>query len=218
MTYEECLKIFGIRDVQDLPRAALEVVLGEEEWRHDVYRELLRVNDYDVGRDWFQEIYEAEMSEGKRKGQHFTPPEIYHLVSMLADIGNGEETSVPTTGADGDGSGEEKSVPTELGGGVRRVHEPTAGTGGLILGDWWRKCTGVNPWRWQPWKNVYVAWELSDRAVPLLLLNMSIRGIHGVVYHGDVLEKTVYAKYIVYNETNNPIGFSKVKRVTPEEL
>lgn len=205
MTYQECLKIFGIRDVQDLPRAALEVVLGEEERRHDVYRELLRVNNYDVGQDWFQEIYEAEMSEGKRKGQHFTPPEIYRLVSLLVGDGNGEVTSEPTENGGG----------TD---GVRRVHEPTAGTGGLIIGDWWRKCRGVNPWRWQPWKNVYVAWELSDRAVPLLLLNMSIRGIHGVVYHGDVLEKTVYAKYIVYNETNNFIGFSKVKRVTPEEL
>lgn len=188
MTHTQCCEIFGIRDIQNLPNAALSVVLGSREKRHDIYRWLLEVNGYDMSFDWFQKIYESEMSEGKRKGQHFTPPEVYRLVSEIA----GNKTGC--------------------------VFEPTAGTGGLIIGDWWRKCSVVNPWRWRPREHPYVAWELSDRAVPLLLLNLSVRGIHALVYHGDTLEKTVLAKYYIDNVNNDPIAFSEVREVEPEKL
>lgn len=158
----------------------MEIITGPIELRNEVYRGLLRVNHYDVSRDWFQSIYEAELSEGKRKGQHFTPVEVYSLVSQLTG---------PSAG---------------------RVHEPTAGTGGLIIGDWWEKTRVQLPWRALPSQNYYSACELSDRAVPLLLLNLSIRGIMGEVYHGDVLEKTIFAKYLVINRDNNPLGFSDI--------
>ena len=55
-------------------------------------------------------------------------------------------------------------------------------------------------------------WELSDRAIPLLLLNLSIRGIMGYVYHGDVLENTVKQKYILLNRTDDTLAFSDVVR------
>ena len=164
MNYKQCCDIFGIRDIQNLPNAVLMAVLGDKDKRNEIYRQLLEANNFEMGQDWFQEIYESEMSEGKRKGQHFTPLEIYQLVSMLT----GNETGP--------------------------VLEPTAGTGGLIIGDWWRKCSSVNPWRWKPREHPYVAWELSDRALPLLLINLSIRGIHAMVYHGDTLEQTVFSK------------------------
>lgn len=183
MTYEECCKVFCINDIQDLPAKVLEIVIGPIGKRDDIYRELLRINDFDVSYDWFQSIFEEEMSEGKRKGQHFTPKEIYSLLSQLS----------------GDNA--------EL------VHEPTAGNGGLIIGDWWRRCSQVNPWRWEPQKLIYYAWELSQRSVPFLLLNLSIRGIQAEVTHGDVLEQSVIARYKIINETNNPIAFSKVIRV-----
>lgn len=188
MTNAECCEIFGIRDILDLPEVVLRTVLEEGEQKHDIYRRLLEVNGYDVSFDWFQKIYESEMSEGKRKGQHFTPPEVYRLVAEIA----GNETGI--------------------------VHEPTAGTGGLIIGEWWRKSSAVNPWRWKPREHPYVAWELSDRAVPLLLLNLSIRGIHAIIYHGDTLEKTVFAKYYVENVNNDALAFSQVRQLTPEKL
>lgn len=171
-----------------LPIKAMKIITGPVELRNEVYRKLLRVNHYDVSRDWFQPIYEAELSEGKRKGQHFTPVEVYSLVSQLTG---------PSAGS---------------------VHEPTAGTGGLIIGDWWCKCSSVNPWSWKPKEHPYVAWELSDRAVPLLLLNLSVRGIHALVYHGDTLEKTVFAKYYIDNISNDPLAFSEVREVKPEKL
>ena len=188
MDYSQCCEIFGIRDIQNLPMVALSIVLGDKEKRDEVYHKLLKANNYDMGSDWFQKIYESEMSEGKRKGQHFTPPEIYRLLSEIA--------------------GNERGM----------VHEPTAGTGGLIIGDWWRKSSLVYPWRWKPWEHPYVAWELSDRALPLLLLNLSIRGIHAMVYHGDTLEATVFAKYYVNNVNNDALAFSEVRQLTPERI
>lgn len=143
---------------------------------------MLAANDYDVSMDWFQPIYEGELSEGKRKGQHFTPVQVYSLVSQLTG---------PTEG---------------------QIHEPTAGTGGLIIGDWWEKAKCKLPWEVFPSDNYVVAWELSDRAIPLLLINLSIRGIMGEIYHGDVLEQTVVNKYILVNTANDALGFSDVVR------
>lgn len=164
----------------NLPLAAMDVVTGAKDRRDEVYAELLKANDYDVSKDWFQPIYEAELSEGKRKGQHFTPSAVYSLVSQLTGPKEG------------------------------RIHEPTAGTGGLIIGDWWEKSMNRLPWECFPSANYVVAWELSDRAVPLLLMNLSVRGIMGEVYHGDVLEQNVIAKYLLVNPSNDALGFSDV--------
>lgn len=187
MTYSECCGIFGITDILSLPAAAMSAVTGDNERRHTVYRALLEANGFDVSRDWFQEIYEAEMSEGKRKGQHFTPEAIYELLPQLV----GEE--------------------------MNTLHEPTAGTGGLIIGAWWRQCSRKMPWEYKPSQMRVCAWELSDRAVPLLLLNLSIRGIVGDVYHGDVLEQKVIARYRLSNPSNDALGFSTVTELTREK-
>lgn len=189
MNYNTCLKIFKISDITFLPIAAMELALGSKEERNRVYRELLEANDFDVSKDWFQEIYEGELSEGKRKGQHFTPFGVHLLLSELTD------------------TVEKKSV-----------HEPTAGTGSLIIGDWWNDVQKKMPWDALPSQRIYNAWELSDRAVPLLLINLSIRGINAVVYHGDVLEQTVVAKYIVMNKQNDALGFSDIEVVQEHEF
>ena len=61
-------------------------------------------------------------------------------------------------------------------------------------------------------------WELSDRAIPLLLLNLSIRGIMGYVYHGDVLDVTVKARYILLNRSDDAIGFSDVVKAEAGDI
>lgn len=158
MDYKTCCDIFGITDLTFLPIAAMKVVESSQEERHAVFRKLLEANNYDVSYDWFQPIYEAELSEGKRKGQHFTPTGVNILLSELT--GNVAGT----------------------------VHEPTAGTGALVIADWWNFMSKRLPWDAHPSQKPYVVCELSDRAVPLLLINLAIRGMMAVVYHGDVLE------------------------------
>lgn len=182
MTYDTCCDIFGISDITFLPVAAMKIVESPAEERAVIYRKLLEANNYDVSRDWFQQIYESELSEGKRKGQHFTPDSIGYLLSELTGNKAGS------------------------------VHEPTAGTGVLVIADWWNFVSRLNPWRAYPSLKTYTVWELSDRALPLLLINLSIRGMMATVYHGDVLENTIKAKYIIINRTNDALGFSDIVR------
>ena len=98
------------------------------------------------------------------------------------------------------------------------VHEPTAGNGSMIIADWWERCRQRLPWEMFPSENMVTAWELSDRAIPILLLNLSIRGIMGYVYHGDVLEQNVFQKYILLNKKNDGLGFSEVVKVNKNQL
>lgn len=74
--------------------------------------------------------------------------------------------------------------------------EATAGTGGMLIQAW-----NINNER-----NFFVE-ELSDRSIPFLLFNMSIRGINGVVRHGDSLKQEFKKEYQLLNNGK----FSKIK-------
>ena len=182
MTEKELLNLFGIEDLKDLPDAVESVIFSDKGKRDDIYHELMRLNGYDLSKDWFQTIYEAELAQRKKNKQDFTPPELGMLCSKL-------------TGRRG------------------AIHEPTAGNGSMVIADWWERCRNHLPWEHFPSENMVTCWELSARAVPLLLLNLSIRGIMGYVYHGDVLEETVKQKYILINRTDDALGFSDVVKV-----
>lgn len=179
MTYKDVLNIFGISDILDLPSAIMRVIMSPTDYRDKIYRRLLEVANFDLSYDWFQELFEAEMSEGKRKGQHFTPREIYSLLPELA-------------------------------GDAKTYHEPTAGNGGLIIGKWHKDISKKFPWEYRPSEHMVVAVELSDRSIPILLLNLSIRGIMGYVYHGNVLENEYKTRYILLNKNDDALGFSDV--------
>lgn len=187
MTKEECLKFFDIKDLMYLPDAVWTLLNSPTKERDEKYKELIELNNYDMGTEWFQPIYEAELSERKQKKQDFTPKELSKLCSKLT-LQRGS------------------------------VHEPTAGNGSMIIADWWERCRQRLPWEIFPSENMVTAWELSDRAIPILLLNLSIRGIMGYVYHGDVLEQNVFQKYILLNKKNDGLGFSEVVKVNKNQL
>ncbi len=90
------------------------------------------------------------------------------------------------------------------------LYEPTAGNGSMIIADWWNRCKKVMPFSHFPSENMVTCWELSNRAIPILLLNLSIRGIMGYVYHGDVLEQTIKTKYVLLNRNDDTLGFSEI--------
>lgn len=182
MKTDDLLSIFSIDDLKDLPQAVMNLLEGDRSTRDEVYKTLIQLNENDLSYDWFQSMYEQELSERKQKKQDFTPNELGKLCSML-------------TGQSGS------------------IHEPTAGNGSMIIADWWERCRKFLPWEHFPSQHMVTCWELSARAIPLLLLNLSIRGIMGYVYHGDVLEKTVKQKYILLNRTDDTLGFSDVVKV-----
>ena len=181
MTQERLFTLFHITDLMDLPSAVMQLLEGDRKKRDNTYHELIRMNYHEMGRDWFQILYEEELSQRRKSKQDFTPPEVCSIVSRI-------------TGQTGS------------------LHEPTAGTGGMIIADWWERCRKYLPWEHRPSEHMVTCWELSDRAIPLLLLNLSIRGIMGYVYHGDVLENTVKQKYILLNRTDDTLAFSDVVR------
>ena len=187
MTKEECLKFFDIKDLMYLPDAVWKLLNSPTKERDEKYKELIELNNYDMSTEWFQPIYEAELSERKQKKQDFTPKELSKLCSKLS-LQRGS------------------------------VHEPTAGNGSMIIADWWERCRQRLPWEMFPSENMVTAWELSDRAIPILLLNLSIRGIMGYVYHGDVLEQNVFQKYILLNKKNDGLGFSEVVKANKNQL
>lgn len=179
MEKEAIFKLFAIEDLRDLPDAVMMLLDGDINIRNDVYRELIRLNNNDMSFDWFQDLYENELSERKQKKQDFTPNALSVICSGLT-------------------------------GQIGSIHEPTAGNGSMIIADWWQRCSKKIPWEHFPSQNMVTCWELASRSIPILLLNLSIRGIMGYVYHGDVLEKTVKMKYILLNRKNDTLGFSDI--------
>ena len=175
-------RLFDIEDLRDFPEAVMNLLQGDIEKRDEVYKELIRINNNDMSYDWFQDIYEGELSERKQKKQDFTPNALGVICSKLTD----------QTGS---------------------VHEPTAGNGSMIIADWWERCRKKMPWECFPSQNMVTCWELSARSIPILLLNLSIRGIMGYVYHGDVLEKDVKQKYILLNREDDALAFSEIVKV-----
>lgn len=88
---------------------------------------------------------------------------------------------------------------TELAGKSNSYFEATAGTGGIMI-KYWNENKHVNTW--------YHVEELSDRAIPFLIFNMSIRGMNGVVLQGDSLTREIKDVYFIRNM--NFAGFSEV--------
>ncbi|MDL5050623.1 hypothetical protein QQ054_31985 [Oscillatoria amoena NRMC-F 0135] len=188
MVKSDVLSLFNIEDLNDLPAAISKVLDGPLDTRNEIYEKLLYLNKYDMSYDWFQGVFENELTERKQKKQDFTPNSVGRLVSRLT----GNPTGV--------------------------IHEPTAGNGSMVIADWWTRCSNHLPWEHFPSQNVVVCWELSSRSIPILLLNLSIRGIMGYVYHGDVLEKTVKMKYLLLNRKNDTLAFSEVIKDTNNNL
>ena len=177
MKKEELFNLFGIEDLKDLPSAVMNLLDGDIDARNEVYKELIRKNNGDMSHDWFQEIYETELSERKQKKQDFTP----NILGVLCS-----------------------NITSQSG----SIHEPTAGNGSMIISDWWERCRKKIPWEHFPSQNMITCWELSARSIPILLLNLSIRGMMGYVYHGDVLTKEVKQKYILLNRKDDTLAFS----------
>jgi hypothetical protein len=182
MSKEDLFILFGIEDLKDLPNAVINLLEEDIDARNEVYKELIRKNNGDMSYDWFQEIYETELSERKQKNQDFTPNILGVLCSKLTSQSGS-------------------------------IHEPTAGNGSMIIADWWQRCKQKMPWEHFPSQNMVTCWELSARSIPILLLNLSIRGIMGYVYHGDVLTREVKQKYILLNRKNDALAFSEVIKV-----
>lgn len=180
MEQNELLKLFKIEDIITLPYAVNSVLFGDKQDRDIIFNKLLDLNNKDVSHDWFQQMYESELAQRNQNKQDFTPNSVSVLASRLTGAKKGS------------------------------IYEPTAGNGSMIIADWWQRCLNELPFSYYPSEHPVCCWELSGRAIPILLLNLAVRGIVGCVYHGDVLEQTVKAKYMLINQEDDYLAFSDI--------
>jgi hypothetical protein len=180
MTDKQIFELFAIEDIIALPDAIMRLLEGDIALRDEVYIKLLEMNNNDLSHDWFQEIYETELAQRNQRKQDFTPNDVSKLASLLTGNPKGW------------------------------IHEPTAGNGSMLIVDWYTRRRSMLPFEYYPSEHMISCWELSNRAIPILLLNLSIRGMMGYVFHGDVLTQEVKMKYVLLNRKNDMFGFSEI--------
>jgi len=108
-------------------------------------------------------------------------------------------------------------ILSELTGG-NTYFECAAGTGGILVQYWNSQRMQVRPYKYDPRAYWFQVEELSDRAIPFLIFNMSIRGMNGVIIHGDSLERTAENVYFIRNDSNNYLRFSDVIKMQHNEI
>lgn len=86
--------------------------------------------------------------------------------------------------------------------------ECAAGTGGILIHKWNADRLKKTPFDYNPSDYFYQVEEVSDRALPFLLFNMLIRGMNGIVLHGDSLERNFKQIYFIQNSDNDALSFS----------
>lgn len=179
----EINRILGITDSYQAPDGIMRLLLGDDrKERIRVFQEMAELFKFDYSYDWFHQYFEDEHADRKNNKQDFTPDSISKLVSQLM----GSDTGI--------------------------TYEPSAGTGGMLIVNWHRNRAKYHPFDYYPNSHLIVCGELSDKTVPFLLLNLSIRGISGIVFHGNTLTNEYKAVYILTNVHNSITEYSEVMK------
>lgn len=189
-------KVLEIDDAFKAPTKMMNLMLDPKK-REETFEKFLEI-ETDMSYEWFQEYFGDEQAERKSKKQDFTPTSISNLVTQLI--------------------GKDKSA----------YYEPAAGTGSMLIAKWhndrlknplYKRPETDNPlikfltsptFTYDPRAYWYQAEELSDRAIPFLIFNMSIRGMNGSITQCDSLSRKATRAFFIRNDTDNYLGFSEV--------
>lgn len=96
---------------------------------------------------------------------------------------------------------------TQLTGG-NTYFETAAGTGNILIQAWDAHRKNISPFDCRPSNYWYHTEELSDRALPFLLFNYLVRGMNGVVVHGNAITREIKNIYFIQNTKDDFLGFS----------
>lgn len=189
-------KLLGIDDAFKAPTKMMDLMLDPKK-REETFKKFLEI-ETDMSYEWFQEYFGDEQAERKSKKQDFTPTSISNLVAKLV----GKDNST--------------------------YYEPAAGTGSMLIAKWHNdrlknplykrpetdnsliKFLTSPTFTYDPRAYWYQAEELSDRAIPFLIFNMSIRGMNGSITQCDSLSRKATRAFFIRNDTDNYLGFSEV--------
>ena len=167
----------------------LQIVMSDNhEERDRIYQKLADMFDNDYSKDWFFEYFQEEHADRHQNKQDFTPPCIASIIhNTLHDMLN---------------------VDANNGSGI--TYDPAAGTGQLIIRDWYLTRKKQMPWEYKPIEHIVVCAELSVKTIPFLLFNLAVRGICGMVFHMNTITQEIFDVYVLTNPTNDPMKYSDV--------
>lgn len=182
-TTEKIHSILEINESYKAPEKIMEILLGDRQKRMEVFNQFGKSFNYDFHFDWFHEYFQDEHADRKEKKQDFTPDSVADLLTSLV---NHKENAT--------------------------YYECCAGTGGIVISNWW-KTVKEHPLAlltYRPSKHFFYVEELSDRAIPFLLLNLMIRGMNAIVVHCDVLSRECKGIFFVVNESDVYTDYSSL--------
>lgn len=175
--------LLNIDDSYKAPDRMMQLI-SEAETAKELFFSFLKAFDYDLSYEWFNDYFEEEHADRKNNKQDFTPTCISKLMAEML-------------------KNSDKGI----------ICEPAAGTGSTIIQHWYKNIRSDYVWNYNPMDTLYCCYELSDKTIPFLLFNLMIRGINAVVIHGNTLTKKTKDVYHVFNESNNAMGFSSLKKI-----
>lgn len=183
--------ILNIRDSYEAPARVLELLTSSPTAERDsVFYALAKVNGFDFSADWFWAYFQEEHADRKTNKQDFTPSSISRVVHSI--------------------------LRHDTHSGVTVTYEPAAGTGQMVICDWFRHRERQMPWDYRPSEHIYVCAEYSIKTVPFLLFNLAVRGVVALVYHMNTLTGAIDTIYKVENPRDSTLSYSDVSEVAKE--
>lgn len=178
---EEINELIGVTDSSLAPKKLMDTLFNEQD-RNKLFQRFLNVSK-DLSEDWFGQYFEIKK-----------PKSVQHEF-------NGDESRIedcelfasmdPVSGMSNEDYG--------------------AGTGGNTIAVWQDDLKQTYPVSYEPEKYLYVCKEEFDEMIPFLLFNLSIRGMNGIVWHGDYWERECKGVFITRNMKNCSSAYSDIK-------
>lgn len=175
-------KIIGITESYKAPERMWEILKSDVIDRDSIFMQFLEAFHYDMSKDWFHTWFQEDHADRANKKQDFTPMEVGEVLAKITH----------------------KALNNDF----EKRYDVCSGTGGLTISKWYNDIISKGFMKYKPSKFLYVCEELSGRTLPFLIFNFLIRGMNGIIYHGDVLEKKYKAIYVIVNENDDALGFS----------
>ena len=168
--------------------AKLLELMLDETKRVETFHHFLEI-ETNMSYEWFQEAYELEHADRKGGKQDFTPHAVGNLLSRLVM----------------------DASPTHY-------FEAACGNGGVMINHWNEQRLAIGIANYNPKSLWYHVEELSDRSLPFLIFNMAIRGVNGVILHGDSITREFKDVYFIRNISSQYGGFSEVIKMEKTEI
>lgn len=168
--------------------AKLLDLMLDDKKRVETFLQFLEI-ETNMSYEWFQEAYELEHADRKGNKQDFTPHSVANLITRLTL----------------------DDSPTHY-------FESACGNGGIMIQHWNEQRLRVGIGNYNPRAFWYQVEELSDRSLPFLIFNMAIRGMNGVILHGDSIAREFKDVYFIRNMREQYGAFSEVIKMEKTEI